>query len=307
MELDELSAFVSVARAGGFREAARLSGSSASGLSEALRRLEARLGARLLHRSTRSVSLTETGARLFERLLPTLTEIGAALEAVHAGTDEPAGTLRLNVPANVAQTVLPAILPEFLRIHPQVRVEVTVEDSFVDILAAGADAGIRYEERLEQDMIAVPIGPRAQRIVTAAAPAYLAARGYPMHPHDLLGHACMRLRFSSGACAMWEFERDGQTLQLDPSGPLLIQPGSACDLLVEAAVAGLGVVHLFEDWLAPHLRSGALERILDDWAAPFSGPMLYYSGRRQLPPPLRAFVDFARSTGQQYPIPRAPF
>lgn len=175
-ELDDLSAFVAVARAGGFREAARVSGLSASGLSEALRRLETRLGTRLLHRSTRSISLTETGARLFERLSPALTEISAALDTVHAQTYQPAGTIHLNVPANVARTVLPGILSPFLIAHPQIRVDVTVEDSFVDILASGADAGIRYEERLEQDMIAIPIGPATQRVLTAAAPSYLSAR-----------------------------------------------------------------------------------------------------------------------------------
>jgi DNA-binding transcriptional LysR family regulator len=294
LELDDLSAFVAVAKAGGFREAARVSGQSASGLSEALRRLEARLGVRLLHRSTRSISPTEEGTRLLARLSPALAEIAAALDSVHARTDEPAGTLRLNVPANVARTVLPGIIPGFLRVYPQIRVEVTVEDSFVDILASGADAGIRYEERLGQDMIAVPIGPRTQHIVAAASPGYLAAWGRPMHPRDLLGHNCMRLRFSSGALATWEFEKDGETLRLDPPGSLLIQPGSACDLLIDAAVAGLGIVCLFEDWLAPHVSSGALETVLEDWAAPFSGPMLYYSGRRQLPPPLRAFIDFTR-------------
>jgi DNA-binding transcriptional LysR family regulator len=294
LELDDLSAFVAVAKAGGFREAARVSGQSASGLSEALRRLETRLGVRLLHRSTRSISPTEEGTRLLARLSPALGEIAAALDAVQAWTDEPAGTLRLNVPANVARTVLPGIIPGFLRAHPQIRVEVTVEDSFVDILASGADAGIRYEERLGQDMIAVPIGPRTQRILAAAAPGYLAAWGRPIHPRDLLGHNCMRLRFSSGALATWEFEKDGETLRLDPPGSLLIQPGSACDLLIDAAVAGLGIVCLFEDWLAPHLSSGALETVLEDWAAPFSGPMLYYSGRRQLPSPLRAFIDFTR-------------
>ncbi|WP_395372327.1 LysR substrate-binding domain-containing protein [Komagataeibacter diospyri] len=294
-ELDDLSAFVAVARAGGFREAARVSGFSASGLSEALRRLEARLGTRLLHRSTRSISLTETGTRLFARLSPALAEISAALDTVHAQTDQPAGTIRLNVPANVARTVLPGILSPFLIAHPQIRVEVTVEDSFVDILASGADAGIRYEERLEQDMIAVPIGPRNQRVLAAAAPSYLSAKGRPQHPSALLEHVCLRLRFSSGAPAMWEFEKNGEVIRLDPPGPLLVQPGSACDLLVDTAIAGLGIVCLFEDWLAPHIRSGALEVVLEDWAAPFSGPMLYYSGRRQLPPPLRAFVDFIRS------------
>lgn len=301
LELDDLSAFVAVARAGGFREAARVSGASASGLSEALRRLETRLGVRLLHRSTRSISPTEEGARLLARLSPALGEIAAALDAVQARTDEPAGTLRLNVPANVARTVLPGILPAFLQAHPRIRVEITVEDSFVDILASGADAGIRYEERLEQDMIAVPIGPRTQRILAAAAPSYLARRGRPVHPQDLLDHACMRLRFSSGALATWEFEKDGETLRLDPPGPLLIRPGLACDVLIEAAVAGVGVVCLFEDWLAPHLRSGALEVVLEDWSPPFTGPMLYFSGRRQLPPPLRAFVDFTRSHAADAP------
>jgi len=295
IELDDLSAFVAVARAGGFREAARISGTSPSGLSEALRRLETRLGVRLLHRSTRSISPTQAGAQLLARLSPALAEIGAALDAIHADSNAPAGTLRLNVPANVARTVLPDIVPPFLRAHPHIRVEVVVEDSFVDILASGADAGIRYEERLEQDMIAVPIGPRTQRLVTAAAPSYLAARGRPLHPRDLLGHACLRLRFSSGATAIWEFEKGDETLRLDPPGPLLVQPGSACDLLLDAALAGLGVICLFEDWLAPHLRSGALEVLLDDWTTPFTGPKLYYSGRRQVPPPLRAFIDFTRT------------
>ncbi|MFT4052903.1 MAG: LysR family transcriptional regulator [Novosphingobium sp.] len=303
-ELDDLSAFVTVARAGGFREAARVSGLSASGLSEALRRLETRLGVRLLHRTTRSISTTEAGRRLFERLSPALTEIDAAIDAVHIEKDLPAGTLRLNVPANVAKTVLPGILPTFLKAHPQIRVEVTVEDSFVDILASGADAGIRYEEKLEQDMIAVPIGPRSQRIITVAAPAYLAARGRPQHPRDLLDHACLRLRFSSGARATWEFEKDEEVLRIDPPGPLLVQPGSASDLLLEAAKAGLGIIRLFEDWLAPGLQSGALERILADWDEPFSGPMLYFSGRRQLPPPLRAFIDFIRTEPAMPKTPR---
>lgn len=293
-ELDDLSSFVSVVRAGGFRDAARTSGSSASGLSEAVRRLETRLGLRLLHRTTRSVAPTEAGARLFERLSPALAEVRAAMDVVNTFRDRPAGTLRLNVPANVARTVLPGILPAFLRAYPDIALEVTVEDGFVDILASGADAGIRYEERLEQDMIAMPIGPRSQRIVTAAAPSYLAERGRPLHPRDLLQHACMRGRFSGGAMAIWEFEKDGEILRLDPPGPLVIQPGLACDLAVEMAVAGLGIVHLFEDWLRPHLASGALEPVLSEWCESFSGPMLYYSGRRYVPAPLRAFIDFIR-------------
>lgn len=178
-ELDDLATFVEVVRAGGFRDAARISGTSASGMSDALRRLEARLGVRLLHRTTRSMALTEAGARLFERLSPALSEIRDALDVVNIFRDRPAGTLRLNVPANVARTVLPSILPSFLRVYPDIRVEVTVEDGFVDILKSGADAGIRYEERLEQDMIAIPIGPATQRLVTAGSSAYFDHHGRP--------------------------------------------------------------------------------------------------------------------------------
>ena len=169
----DLSAFVAVARAGGFRDGARLSGVSASSLSEAVRRLEAKLGVRLLNRTTRSVAPTEAGARLLERLAPALGEVEAALDVVNAFRDRPAGTLRLNVPATVARLVLPPIVPPFLNAYPDIRLEVIVEDGFVDVLAAGCDAGIRYDERLEQDMIAVPIGPRVQRFAAAASPAYL--------------------------------------------------------------------------------------------------------------------------------------
>jgi len=172
-DLQDLFAFMAVVRAGGFREGARASGSSASSLSEAVRRLEARLGVRLLHRTTRSVRPTEAGARLAERLAPALGEVESALDVVNHYRDRPVGTLRLNVPATVARLVLPAIVTPFLKAYPEIRLEVVVEDSFVDVLAAGCDAGIRYDERLEKDMIAVPIGPRVQRMATAASPAYL--------------------------------------------------------------------------------------------------------------------------------------
>jgi len=296
MDLDDLSAFAAVVKAGGFRGAAKATGGSASKLSEAVRRLEARLGVRLLNRTTRSVAPTEAGTRLLERLLPALGEVEAALDVVNAFRDRPAGTLRLNVPANIARTVLPGIVPAFLGAYPDIRLEVTVEDAFVDVLAAGADAGIRYGERLEQDMIAIPIGPRVQRFVTAAAPAYLAARGRPEHPRDLLDHACLRGRFSSGAMAVWEYERDGETVIVDPAGPLLIQPGLAADLLIAGAAAGLGVIRLFEDWLRPELERGTLVRVLEAWEDEFPGPYLYYPGRRYLPAPLRAFVDFVKGS-----------
>ncbi|MBV8439598.1 MAG: LysR family transcriptional regulator [Hyphomicrobiales bacterium] len=294
-DLNDLSAFVTVARAHGFRDAARLSGVSASSLSEAVRRLEAKLGVRLLNRTTRSIAATEAGARLLERLTPALGEVEAALDVVNAFRDRPAGTLRLNVPAAVARLVLPSIVAPFLKAYPDIRLEVIVEDVFVDVLAAGCDAGVRYDERLEQDMIAVPIGPRVQRFVAAASPFYLDRRGRPEHPRDLLAHACLRVRFESGASPPWEFERDGEVVRIDPVGPLVVQPGAAAGLMIGAAVAGLGIIYLFEEWLRPHLDSGALEPILTPWRQDFSGPFLYYPGRRHLPAPLRAFVDFIKT------------
>ena len=205
--LGDLNAFVSVARAGGFRQAARATDTSASGLSEAVRRLETQLGIRLLNRTTRSVTPTEAGKRLLERLSPALSEVQSALDVVNKFRDKPSGTLRLNVPISAARLVLPEIVPRFLAAYPDIQLDVVAEDSFIDVLAAGFDAGIRYEERLEQDMIAVPIGPRMQRFAAAAAPAYLDRHGRPRHPRELLEHACLRGRFSSGAMSTWEFER----------------------------------------------------------------------------------------------------
>jgi DNA-binding transcriptional LysR family regulator len=293
-DLGDLQALVAVARAGGFRDAARATGGSASGMSDAVRRLEARLGVRLLHRTTRSVAPTEAGARLLERLSPAISEVEAALDVVNGFRDRPAGTLRLNVPVSAARLVLPGLVPGFLTAFPEIRLEVMAEDSFVDVLAAGCDAGIRYDERLEQDMIAVPVGPRVQRFAAAAAPAYLRRHGHPRHPRDLLGHACLRARFSSGAQTPWEFERDGEVVRIEPTGPLLVSAGTASDLAVDAAVAGTGIIMLFEDWLRPQLDDGRLEPVLEPWWPAFSGPFLYYPGRRLVPAPLRAFIDFVR-------------
>ncbi|HEV7718739.1 MAG TPA: LysR family transcriptional regulator [Arsenicitalea sp.] len=299
VDLGDLNAFVAVARAGGFREGARASGNSASGLSEAVRRLEAQLGVRLFNRTTRSVVPTEAGRGLLERLGPALTEVEAALDVVNGFRDRPAGSLRLNVPVSAARLVLPRIIPPFLTAYPDIVLEVVAEDSFVDVIAAGCDAGIRYDERLEQDMIAVPIGPRAQRFAAAASPAYLDCRGRPEHPRELLGHACLRGRFSSGVITPWEFERDGETVRIDPTGPLIFRIGAATDLAVDAAIAGTGVICLFEDWLRPHLDSGALEPVLEPWWPRFSGPFLYYPGRRLVPAPLRAFIDFVKASVDQ--------
>lgn len=305
-DLEDLRAFLAVARAEGFRDGARLAGRSASGLSEAVRRLEAGLGVRLLHRTTRSVVPTEAGQRLLERLGPALREVEEALDVVNGFRDRPAGTLRLNVPVSVSRLVLPAIVPGFLAAYPEIRLEVIADENFVDLLAAGCDAGVRYDERLEQDMVAVPIGPRVQRAAAAAAPAYLARHGAPAHPRELLGHACLRGRFESGATFPWEFERAGETVRLDPAGPLLVRIGAATDLLVEAACAGTGIVYLFEDWLLPHLRSGALLPVLEPWWPSFAGPFLYYPGNRLMPAPLRAFVDYIKAPSRSPQLHPAP-
>jgi len=299
VDLADLNAFVAVARSHGFSDAARQSGNSASALSEAVRRLENRLGVRLLNRTTRSVSPTEAGKRLLESLGPAFAEVEAALDVVNGFRDRPAGTLKLNVPISAARLVLPAIVPPFLAAYPDIHLEVVADESFVDVLAAGCDAGIRYGERLEQDMIAVPIGPREQRSALGAAPAYLDRYGRPEHPRDLLTHRYLRGRFPSGVIPTWEFERDGEVVRVEPTGPLIVSIGGATDLLVDVAIAGTGIVALFEDWLKPHFASGALEPVLEPWWQSFPGPFLYYPGRRLLPAPLRAFVDFVKKTQQR--------
>ena len=294
-EIWDVSAFLAVARAGGFREAARAGDISSSALSDAVRRLEAELGVRLLNRTTRSVVPTEAGRGLMERLGPAFGEINAALQHVRSFRDRAAGTLKLNVPVSTARLVLPRIVPSFLATYPDIKLEIVTDESFVDIIAAECDAGIRYDERLEQDMIAVPIGPRIQRYASGASPAYLAAHGRPEHPRDLLSHACIRGRFAGRAISAWEFEREGEVVRVDPPGPLVVQAGGGTDLGVAAAIAGTGIVQLFEDWLRPHFESGQLAPVLEPWWQSFSGPFLYYPGRRLVPAPLRAFIDFVKA------------
>ena len=291
IDLSDLDAFAAVARARSFRGAAGLRGVAASSLSEAIRRLEARLGMRLLNRTTRSVTPTEAGQRLLERLAPALGEVAAAVDAVNYFRDTPTGTLRLNVPTIVAYAILPDIAGRFLAAHPGITLEVTAQDDFIDVLAAGYDAGVRYGERLERDMIAVPIGPRTQRFMVAAAPTYLAAHGEPRAPEDLLNHRCIRHRFLSGITVPWEFERDGRTVRIAVGGPLV---STNSEMELNAAIRGLGLIYTFEEFLAPALAAGTLIQIMDDWTQSFPGPYLYYASRRHMPAPLRAFIDFIK-------------
>ena len=292
-DLSAARAFVAVATAGGFRGAADATGISASSLSGAVKRLESQLGVRLLNRTTRSVVTTEAGGHALERLQAAMADVEAALDRANDYREIPSGTIRLNVPVNAARFVLPHILPGFVKVFPGIRVEVVAKHGFVDILAVGCDAGIRYDERLTKNMIAVPIGPARQRFATAALPAYLACRARPQHPNDLLDHACIMGRFGGGALATWEFERDGDILKIEPTGPLVIDV-NAIDLAVSAAIAGCGVVQLFEDWLRPALDSGTLEPVLEPWWQSFGGPFLYYHGQDHVPAPLKAFINYVQ-------------
>ena len=296
--INDLVAFLAVAREKNFTRAAAKLGVSQSALSHTIRGLEARLGMRLLARTTRSVSATEAGERLLGRLGAALSEVEAALESVNDYRGRPSGTLKLNVPVSGARLVLPAIVPRFLAAYPEIRLDVTADDNFVNVQEAGCDAGIRYDERLEQDMIAVPIGPRVQRFAAAAAPSYLEKRGQPLHPRDLLQHDCLRLRFAGRAVQPWEFAREGETVHIDADGQLQVQGGAIADLLVAAAIGGSGIVYLFEDWLRPHFASGTLVPVLEPWWLSFSGPFLYYPGHRLVPEPLRAFIDFIKEAAQ---------
>lgn len=294
LDITVLHAVVAVAKAGGFREAARVTGSNPSRLSDAVRRAEQQLGVRLFHRTTRTVALTEVGRTLMERLLPAMNEVESALDDLNRFRKTPAGTLRLNVPVSASRLILPALVPAFLARYPDIELEVVAESNVQDVFRDGCDAGIRYDETLEQDMIALPIGPRQQRFALAAAPAYLEKAGSPTHPHELIRHSCIRGRFASGVVPEWEFEKEGEQIKVNPAGQLLVSIGSGMDLAVENAVAGGGMIYLFEEWLKPQFESGKLQPVMQPWWLTFPGPWLYYPDRRLIPAPLRAFIDFIR-------------
>ena len=222
-------------------------------------------------------------------LRPALAEIGRALDVAGGSADAPRGTLKLNVPVGVSELILPAILARFTARYSEIRIDVTADDTFVDILAGGFDAGIRYDERLEQDMIAVPIGPRHDRFVTVAAPDYLTRYGVPEHPNDLLRHRAVQHRFASGRIGKWEYEKDGETILVSPPAHVV---ANRMPLLLAAAEAGAGLFAGFAAYVAPGIARGTLVEVLADWSVPFSGPFLYFAGRRLMPAPLRAFVDF---------------
>ncbi len=290
LPLDALDSFAAIARHGSFRRAAVERGVSASTLSQTLRDLEARMGVRLVNRTTRSVALTDAGAALLARLGPALLEIGEAVAEARSAQAEPQGALRLNAPEPAAELVLAPLFADFIAAYPAVRLEVIAEAAFVDIVAAGYDAGVRWGESLAQDMVAVPLGP-PQRYVTVAAPALLARGGRPQHPRDLLDLPCLRVRYPSGGEPAWEFEKDGEALRLSP--PAVMSSNNA-HVLRRAALDGAGFLQTFDGHAEPHLATGELTEVLADWSDRFPGPYLYYPSRRVPPSPLRAFVDFVR-------------
>lgn len=285
--LDDMKLFAAVVETGGFRPAAHRLGLPASTVSDVVRRLEESLGLRLLNRSTRGVMPTEAGRRLLSGLKPAFQLIDQAVSGLHDDAERPAGRLRLTVAAIVARYVLPEILPGFLNRFPDVQVEVSVDNEVVDIVEEGFDAAIRFEERVAADMVAIPIGPRRQRFVAAAALSYFASHGLPEHPKDLLSHRLIGHRLASGAVVIWEFRQGRRTVRITPAGPLLT---SSIELRVAAAVAGSGLIYTFEDVVRPQLETGALAPVLEPWWLSFPGAFLCYHGDRHVPAALKALI-----------------
>src|SRR5450830_406041 len=259
--LNDLHAFAAVARTRNFRQAATELGVSPSALSHALRGLEARLGVRLLNRTTRSVAPTEAGERLLARLAPALDEITQALAAIEDLRASPSGTLRINAPRAACDWVLAPLVPLFLARHPGMRVELVGDDSLIDIVARGFDAGVRFGESLQQDMVAVPLGP-PQRFVVVASPGHLARHGRPAHPRELIEHPCIRLRFPNDTSYRWEISQVEERIEVAVDGPL---PLGDMRLMVQAAEQGLGLAFVYQQYAQQGLDAGRLVSVLDDW------------------------------------------
>lgn len=289
--LNDLAGFAAVARAGSFTAAAAELGVSPSALSHALRGLETRLGVRLLARSTRAVAVTEAGQALLDRLGPALDEIALGLAALAQHRDAPQGLVRLTTFHWIAASYLARHLPGFLAAHPGIAVQVNVDDGFQDIVRGGFDAGLRFGDDVEKDMIAVRLGPPLRHLVVAT-PGYWDRHGRPDHPRALRDHACIAYHgLSDGAVAPWDFGRDGLVLRQPVSGPLIC---NSTALALEMVRSGQCVsLHMEED-VAADLAAGRLEAVLQDWSAPFEGIVLYHPSRRQTPAPLRALIDHLR-------------
>ena len=287
--LAALSVFATVAARRSFRAAARDLELSPSAVSHAVSALEARLGTRLLARTTRSVAPTEAGQALLAQLAPALGEIDAALLRAAESGARPSGLVRITVPRSAIEPLFLPRAAAFAAAYPEITLELHGDDGLIDIVAEGYDAGLRFGESLDADMVAVRFGPAKQRMIVVAAPALLAARGTPRHPRDLVDYPCIALRFSGGRLYRWELEKDGETIEVAITGPLILNDNR---LVLEAAAAGIGLGFVLEHTALDALATGAIVSVLDDWCPPFPGFFLYYPSRRQMRPALRAFIDF---------------
>lgn len=290
-ELAELAVFAAVAKHLSFRQAAVERGTSASAISHSIRSLESRVGVRLFHRTTRSVSLTEAGETLYARLEPALSNMRAAVDELNSFRSTPFGTLRVNVPNSIAPFVLGDTMESLLKRNPGLKLEVVATDTLVDIVEEGFDAGIRFGERLSQDMVAVRI-KSAFRFTVVGSPAYFESRPMPATPHDLRGHACIRYAFPSGTIFNWAFSKNGETLEVEVDGPLTVD---SQELMAAAAARGLGLAYVWEDRAAPYLGDGRLKRCLDDWCAIEEGLFLYFPSRRHQSAGLKALIEIMRA------------
>lgn len=291
LDLADLKLLSTVARHLSFRMAAQEMGLSASAVSHAVRSIEERLGVRMFSRTTRSVALTPAGRQLLDRVGPALQDIAAAIDGINEFRDTPQGLLRINAPRPAGELVLGALVVEFLSRHPKVAVELVLDDSFVDIVEAGFDAGVRYGESLQQDMVALPLGP-PQRLMVVGAPALLKRVGTPHTPRDLLNLPCVRIRFPSGARYAWEFEKAGEKMAVDVEGRLTV---GEMPLMLQAALAGMGFAYMYEPYARAALASGALVSVLDDWCPPIPGFYLYYPSRKLPTATLTAFIEMVKT------------
>src|SRR5260221_5135121 len=289
--LDDLLAFLAVGRERSFTKAAAKLGVSQSALSHTIRALEARLGVRLLTRTTRSVSSTQAGERLLQTIGPRFDEIDGELAALSDFREKPAGTIRLTAADYAADAILWPKLAKFLRQYPDIKVEIMIDYGLTDIVAQRFDAGVRGGEQVAKDMIAVRIGP-ALRTAVVGAPSYFATRSEPKRPQDLIGHNCINLRLPTyGGLYAWEFEKEGRELKVHVEGQLVF---NGTFQMLNAALAGFGLAYVPEDVAHPHLAKGRLRRVLDDWCPPYSGYPLYYPSRRQPTPAFSLLVDALR-------------
>jgi DNA-binding transcriptional LysR family regulator len=293
-DINDLIGFLAVARERSFTRAAARLGMSQSALSHTVRALEERLGVRLLTRTTRSVAPTVAGERLLQSVGPRLEEIEAELVALSALREQPAGSIRITAGTHAAETILWPTLAEFLPRYPDIKVELTVDEAFTDIVAERYDAGVRLGEQVAKDMIAVRIAPDF-RMIVVGAPSYFKRQELPKRPQDLTRHACINIRMRThGSVYAWEFEKRGRALRVRVDGQLMFNSGA---LRIKAAMAGLGLAYVAEDQVRPQLAKGQLIQVLDDWCAPFPGYHLYYPSRRQSSPVLALLVQALRYRG----------